>query len=124
MAAPDTPVNIEAKLALVDDLWSPRIVGEINDLHLKVVKVQGEFVWHNHEDTDEFFLVRKGTLRIELAGRDPVDLGPGDFFVVPRGVDHRPSAEEECELLLLEPKGVVNTGDSAESDLTATESWI
>lgn len=124
MAAPSSPVNIDTKLAMVDDLWSPRIVGEINDLHLKVVKVEGEFVWHTHDDTDEFFLVRNGRLRIELAGREPVDLGPGDFFVVPKGVEHRPSAQDLCELLLIEPKGVVNTGDATASDLTAEDAWI
>lgn len=124
MAAPDTPVNLDEKLALVTEHWSPKIVGELNDLHLKVVKVEGAFVWHTHDETDELFLVRKGNLVIEMRGRDPVGLGPGDFFVVPRGVEHRPVAESECEILLIEPKGVVNTGDAAGSDLTATEAWI
>lgn len=124
MAAPDTPVNLDEKLALFDDLWSPKTVGEINDLHIKVVKVAGEFVWHRHDDTDEFFLVRSGSLTIEMEGREDVTLGPGDFFVVPRGVEHRPRASVECEVLLLEPKGVVNTGTAAESHLTADVEWI
>jgi mannose-6-phosphate isomerase-like protein (cupin superfamily) len=124
MAAPDIPVNIDEKLAMLVELWSPRIVGEINDLHVKVVRVEGEFVWHTHDDTDEFFLVRRGDLTIEMSGRDPVSLGPGDFFVVPRGVEHRPVASSVCELVLIEPKGVVNTGDATDSDLTAGETWI
>jgi len=124
MAAPDIPVNIDEKLAMLVELWSPRIVGEINDLHVKVVRVEGEFVWHTHDDTDEFFLVRRGDLTIEMRGRDPVSVGPGDFFVVPRGVEHRPVASSACELVLIEPKGVVNTGDATDLDLTAGETWI
>ena len=124
MAAPETPVNLDEKLALVTEHWSPKIVGEINDLYLKVVKMEGEFVWHTHDDTDEFFLVRKGNLVIEMRGRDAVGLGPGDFFVVPRGIEHRPMAEAECEILLIEPQGVVNTGDAVASALTAEDVWI
>ncbi len=123
MAAPDHVVNLGEKLAAVSDHWSPKIVGQINDLHLKVVKVQGEFVWHTHDDTDEFFLVQSGHLRIELRGQEAVTLGPGDFFVVPKGVEHRPVADDETEVLLLEPAGVVNTGD-AESELTAQDEWL
>lgn len=124
MAAPDSVVNLDDKFAKIDEHWSPKIVGQINDLHLKAVKVEGEFVWHTHEDTDEFFLVRSGVLRIELRGWDAVSIGPGEFFVVPRGVEHRPIATEECEILLLEPAGVVNTGDATDTSLTATDQWI
>jgi mannose-6-phosphate isomerase-like protein (cupin superfamily) len=124
MAAPDQVVNLEAKFAAFDEQWSPKIVGEINDMELKIAKVQGEFVWHTHEDTDEFFFVRSGRLTILLRGRDDVTLGPGEFFVVPKSVEHCPRAEEECEILLLEPKGVVNTGDVQDSDMTAPEEWI
>jgi mannose-6-phosphate isomerase-like protein (cupin superfamily) len=124
VAAPDSVVNLDEKFAGFDEHWSPKIVGQINDLHLKAVKVEGEFVWHTHEDTDEFFLVRSGVLRIEMRGRDAVSIRPGEFFVVPRGVEHRPTATEECEILLLEPAGVVNTGDATDTSLTATDQWI
>lgn len=124
MAAPDRVVNLEEKFAAFDQQWSPKIVGEINDMQLKIAKVQGEFVWHSHEDTDEFFLVRSGRLTIHLRGRDDVTLGSGEFFVVPKGVEHCPGAEDECEILLLEPVGVVNTGDVSGSDMTASEEWI
>lgn len=124
MAAPDTVVNLDEIFARFDEHWSPKIIGQINDLHLKAVKVEGEFVWHTHHDTDEFFLVRSGRLRIEMRGRDAVSIGPGEFFVVPRGVEHRPVTSEECEVLLLEPVGVVNTGDAADTALTATDEWI
>jgi mannose-6-phosphate isomerase-like protein (cupin superfamily) len=124
MAAPDSVVNLEEKLAIFDDRWAPRIIAQINDLHVKVVKVEGEFVWHDHADTDEFFLVLSGELTIEMRDRPAVTLNPGELFVVPRGVEHRPSAAEVCELVLLEPAGVVNTGE-ADSELTAsTDEWI
>lgn len=104
------PINLADKLALFDDLWSPRIVASFNGHEIMVVKVKGEFVWHAHPDTDDLFLVLSGRLTIDL--RDgPLTLGPGELFVVPRGVDHRPRAEEETELLLIEPAGTPNTGD-------------
>lgn len=125
MAAPDTVVRLEEKFASFSELWTAKIVGQINDMHLKAVKIQGEFVWHTHEDTDEFFLVRSGQMTIRMRGRDDVVIGPDEFFIVPRGVEHCPVAEEECEILLLEPAGVVNTGDAAEEDLTApNDVWI
>jgi mannose-6-phosphate isomerase-like protein (cupin superfamily) len=124
MAAPDVPVDIDAKFASIHDRWAPKIIGEINDFHLKAAKVEGEFVWHTHEDTDEFFLVRRGELTIQMRGRDDVVIPAGSFFVVPRGVEHRPIAENECEILLLEPKGVVNTGDIRDAELTADEEWL
>ena len=124
MAAPDSVVNLDEKLAGFDDRWSPKIVAAINDLHVKVVKVEGEFVWHDHPDTDEFFLVLSGRLTIELRDRPAVTLGPGELFVVPKGVEHRPVAAEVCELLLVEPAGVVNSG-KAEGELTAiVDEWI
>lgn len=124
MAAPDVVVNLDEKYGAFTDHWSPKIVGQINDMQLKVAKVQGEFVWHSHEETDEFFLVHAGRLRIEMRGRDAVTLGPREFFVVPRGVEHRPVAVEECWILLLEPAGVVNTGEVTDTALTAPEEWI
>lgn len=111
------PVDLAQKLSLVTDLWSPKVVALLNDYEVKVVKVRGEFVWHQHDDTDELFLVLHGRLRIDL--RDgSVELGPGQLHVVPRGVEHRPVAEEETHALLLEPRGVVNTGDAG-GELTA-----
>lgn len=103
-------INLAAKLSLFDDCWSPRIVGELNGQHVKLVKLLGPFVWHSHRDADELFLVVKGRLRIEL--RDgAVDLAEGELAIVPAGVEHRPVAEEECHVLLFEPAGTLNTGD-------------
>jgi mannose-6-phosphate isomerase-like protein (cupin superfamily) len=105
-------VNIEAKLATFSEHWQPRTVTEFNGHDVMVVKVQGEFVWHKHDDTDDLFLVLKGHLTIELRDRN-VNLGPGELFVVPKGVEHRPVAKEEVHLLLIEPSGTPNTGDAA-----------
>jgi mannose-6-phosphate isomerase-like protein (cupin superfamily) len=104
-------VNLAAKLATFGDHWQPRTVARFNDCDIMVVKAQGEFVWHKHDDTDDFFLVLKGHLTIELRDRS-VCLGPGELFVVPRGVEHRPVATEEVHLLLIEPAGTPNTGDA------------
>ena len=103
-------VNLARKLATFDNHWSPRIVAAYNGNDVMVVKVKGEFVWHAHPETDDFFLVLSGRLAIEMRDRT-VRLGPGELFVVPRGVEHRPVAEEECHLLLIEPRGTPNTGD-------------
>ena len=105
-------VNLAEKLALVDDHWNPRVVAELNGQHVRVVKVRGEFVWHSHAAEDELFLVVRGRLRIELRDR-AVELGPGELLVVPRGVEHRPVADEEVELVLFEPAGTLNTGNAA-----------
>ncbi len=116
-------VNLREKFAKFSDHWSPKIIGQLNDLQIKAVKVKGEFIWHSHDDTDELFLVTRGSLVIKLRDRD-VPVNAGEFFVVPKGVEHRPVAEAECELLLIEPAGTVNTGDAG-GDLTATsEPWI
>jgi mannose-6-phosphate isomerase-like protein (cupin superfamily) len=105
-------VNLERKLAAFSDHWSPKIVAGFNGHDVMVVKVKGEFNWHSHADTDDFFLVLNGRLTIEL--RDgPVTLGPGELYVVPKGVEHRPVAEEETHLLLIEPADTPNTGDAA-----------
>jgi mannose-6-phosphate isomerase-like protein (cupin superfamily) len=103
-------VNLSAKLALFDDRWSPKIVGEVNECYVKLVKLQGEFVWHRHENEDELFLVVKGQMTIRFRDGDLV-LEPGEFAIVPRGVEHMPVAEEEVHVLLLEPKTTLNTGD-------------
>jgi mannose-6-phosphate isomerase-like protein (cupin superfamily) len=104
-------VDLGRKLALVTELWSPKVIARVNDYDVKVVKVKGQFVWHRHEDTDELFLVLLGRLRIQMREGD-VDVGPGQMYVVPKGVEHCPVAEEETHALLLEPRGVVNTGDA------------
>lgn len=114
------PVALADAFAATTELWSPRIVAELNGQEVKVARVQGTFVWHAHA-VDELFWVTKGRLRIELHD-DPaqaVELGPGELFVVPAGVRHRPVAEAEVEMVLFEPRGVVNTGDAAPSALTA-----
>jgi mannose-6-phosphate isomerase-like protein (cupin superfamily) len=105
-------VDLAAKLATFSEHWQPRTVTQYNGNDVMVVKVQGEFTWHQHDDTDDFFLVLKGHLRIELRDRN-VELGPGELFVVPRGVEHRPVAAEEVHLLLIEPTGTPNTGNPA-----------
>ena len=104
-------VNLAAAFAQLDDAYSPVIVGYLNDYKLVVVKPRGEFVWHKHDDTDDFFLVLEGRLTIQLRDRD-VELGPGELYVVPRGVEHCPRADEETHVLLIEPRGTVNTGDT------------
>lgn len=107
-----TAVNLASKLDQFDEHWAPRIVGSFNGHDLMVVKVQGEFVWHSHPDTDDFFMVLKGVLHIDMPD-ETVTLHEGEVFVVPKGVQHRPSAEEEAHLLIIEPAGTPNTGDEA-----------
>jgi mannose-6-phosphate isomerase-like protein (cupin superfamily) len=116
-------VNFAQKLALFSDLWSPRVVAEMNDYQFKLVKLQGEFVWHAHAHTDETFIVVHGTLRMQFRDRDVV-LGAGEMIVVPHGVEHCPRADDECHVLLVEPRWVVNTGDAG-GDLTAqNDVWV
>jgi mannose-6-phosphate isomerase-like protein (cupin superfamily) len=105
-------VNLQEQFARFDDHWSPKIVASVNDYDLKLVKAHGEFVWHQHDATDEVFLVMAGQLRIQLQDGDDVVLGPGELFVVPRGVRHRPIADAETHLVLLEPHPTVNAGDA------------
>ncbi|WP_135502252.1 cupin domain-containing protein [Roseovarius aestuariivivens] len=105
-------VNLTQKLSTFSEHWSPKIISRFNDCDVMVVKAHGAFNWHKHDETDDFFLVLSGTLRIELRDRDVV-LGPGELFVVPKGVEHRPVADEEVHLLLIEPIGEPNTGDAA-----------
>jgi mannose-6-phosphate isomerase-like protein (cupin superfamily) len=106
----DDKINLAAKLATFSDRWSPRTVAQLNQFDVMVVKVQGEFVWHKHDDTDDFFLVLKGTLDIQLRDRT-ITLGPGELYIVPRGVEHCPRSAEEVHLLLIEPTGTPNTGN-------------
>ncbi len=103
-------VNLSDKFSLFDEHWSPKIAGEVNDSYVKLVKFQGDFVWHKHDEEDEMFLVVKGAINIRLRDGD-VRLGEGEFVIIPRGVEHMPVAEEEAHVLLFEPKTVLNTGD-------------
>lgn len=126
---PDTPttpyhaIDLAAKAARIEALWSPRVVAELNDYQFKVARIEGDFVWHHHPDTDEAFLVLEGELRIDF--RDGcVTLGPGQLFVVPRGVEHKPFAGREVKMLLVEPRGVVNTGDAGGERTAPNDVWI
>lgn len=103
-------VNIAQKLALFNDHYNPRIIGELNNQHVKAVKLQGEFVWHKHENEDELFMVIKGTLTMQLRDRT-IQINEGEFLIVPRGTEHKPVAEEEVHILLFEPATTLNTGD-------------
>ena len=111
------PLNLKHLLTKFSEHWSQRTIGTLNDYEIKLAKLLGEFVWHSHPDTDEMFLVLSGTLNIQLRDRDVI-LNAGEVFVVPRGVEHCPKADEEVGVMLLEPKGVVNTGDSERGELT------
>jgi mannose-6-phosphate isomerase-like protein (cupin superfamily) len=115
-------VNLAQKFTLFSDHWKPKIVGEVNDSYIKLVKVKGEFVWHHHDVEDELFLVVKGRLVMRLRDGD-VTVNEGEFIIVPHGVEHCPVAEEEVELLLLEPRTTVNTGSAGGERTTAAE-WI
>lgn len=116
-------INLKEKLKHFSEHWSPRVVAEMNDYQFKLAKFDGRFVWHRHDDTDEVFLVLAGSMGIELRD-DTVELNEGEMYVVPKGVEHRPFAEDECHVLLVEPRGVVNTGD-ADSELEAeNDVWV
>lgn len=116
-------VNLAKKLSLFEDYWSPKIVGELNDSFVKLAKLKGEFVWHHHEHEDELFLVVKGRLLLKFREQD-IWLEEGEFLIVPKGVEHQPVAEEEVQVMLLEPKSTVNTGN-VQSDRTVTANpWL
>jgi mannose-6-phosphate isomerase-like protein (cupin superfamily) len=116
-------VNIEGKLSKFSEQWSPKIIAQMNDYHLKLAKVQGEFIWHDHPDTDEVFLVIKGQLNIHFRDGN-VTLNEGELYVVPRGVEHKPMADEECHILLIEPAGTINTGNIVDEKTAAADIWI
>lgn len=120
---PISAINIASKLALFSEHWRPKVIAQMNDDQFKVVKVQGDFVWHSHADTDETFIVISGRLRIDL--RDGhIDLGPGEMAVIPKGVEHKPCAVEEAHLMLVEPCGVPNTGDQGGERQAPNDVWI
>jgi len=118
-----TPIDLKEKAGRIPALWSPRVVAELNDYQFKVARIEGEFVWHRHDETDEAFLVLEGELAIELRDGE-VRLRAGELFVVPRGVEHRPVARRECRILLIEPRGVVNTGDAGGDRTAPNDVWI
>ena len=111
-------VNLEEKFTLIDEHWRPKLVGELNGQEVKLVKLKGEFPWHHHETEDEMFMAVRGSFRIEFRDRT-VELSPGEFVIVPRGVEHRPAADEEVEVMLFEPAGVRNTGNIEDDVFTA-----
>lgn len=117
-------LNLADKFSKFTDHWSPRVISELNDYQFKLAKLQGDFIWHSHAETDEAFIVIKGTLHIEF--RDgTIAINEGEMYVVPKGVEHRPYCAEEVHLMLIEPRGVVNTGDSGNTDITAeNDVWI
>ena len=116
-------VNIKKKFQLFHEYWTPKILGEVNGNHIKIFKAKGEFVWHKHDKEDEFFLVVKGVLKIKLRDRE-ITLNEGEFFIVPRGTDHLPYAEEEAHILLFEPKQVINTGNAISEKTVEKPEWI
>ncbi|APA85413.1 cupin domain-containing protein [Paraburkholderia sprentiae WSM5005] len=116
-------INLLDKIRQIDGHWQPRVVAEMNDYQFKVVKIVGDFLWHQHADTDETFIVLEGRLRIDFRDRS-IDLSPGELAVVPKGVEHKPFAESEVKLLLIEPRGVVNTGDTTNERTAENDVWI
>jgi mannose-6-phosphate isomerase-like protein (cupin superfamily) len=123
MSLPPAPVNLAAKLAAIQDHWSPRVVAELNDIQFKLVRIQGDFVWHRHDETDEAFLVLSGTMVVEFRDR-AVSIAAGELFVVPRGEEHITRAEEECCALIIEPRGVVNTGEAGGPLTAPKDQWV
>ena len=119
----DQPIRFEEKLQKISELWSPRIIAQMNDYHFKVAKVQGEFVWHEHPETDEVFIVLKGQLEIQLREAS-VLLDEGEMYVVPKGVEHKPIARDECHILLVEPAGTINTGNVVDEKTAPNDIWI
>jgi mannose-6-phosphate isomerase-like protein (cupin superfamily) len=120
---PNSAINFSEKFGRFSERWSPRIVAQMNDYHFKLVKILGEFIWHTHPETDEVFVVLDGEMTIHLRDGD-VALRAGEMFVVPRGVEHKPSATRECRMMLIEPAGTLNTGD-AQSERTAPDGvWV
>ncbi len=116
-------VNFKEKLATFDELWTPKVIAQMNEVQFKLVKIQGEFTWHSHQETDEVFMVIDGDMTIQFRNHT-VELSSGELFVVPKGVEHKPFAKELCQVMIIEPSGVINTGES-EGNLTAkNDVWI
>lgn len=119
----DIAINLRDKLSRFSEHWSPRVIAEMNDYQFKLVKVQGEFVWHSHAETDEVFIVLDGEMSLEFRDKT-VPLVAGEMYVVPKGVEHRPVAVRECSIMLVEPRGVVNTGDAGGGYTAPNDVWI
>ena len=119
----DQAINLRDKLARFTEHWSPRVIAEMNDYQFKLVKLQGEFVWHAHAETDEVFIVLDGALTLQFRDKS-VPLAAGEMYVVPKGVEHRPVAEQECSVMLVEPRGVVNTGDAGGARTAPNDVWV
>lgn len=117
------PVNLAHKASLIEQQWSPRVVAEMNDYQFKVVRIEGEFIWHSHPETDEAFLVLEGTLRIDLL-EGCVYVNPGELYVVPRGVEHRTAAQGEAKLMMIEPRRILNTGHEDGERTALNDVWI
>ncbi len=116
-------INLASKFELLTEQWQPRVIAELNDYQFKVVRVEGDFIWHEHSDTDEAFFVLEGHLRIDLPDAS-IHLSPGELFVVPRGMKHKPYAENEVKLMLIEPRGVLNTGEEGGDRTAQPDVWI
>ena len=116
-------ININDKLNKFSDLWSPRVIAEMNDYQFKLAKVKGEFVWHSHKETDETFIVLDGELLIEFRD-EKIKLNKGELYIVPKGVEHKPYAENECHIMLIEPKGIINTGDKSTKLTSKNDIWV
>ena len=116
-------ININDKLNKFSDLWSPRVIAEMNDYQFKLAKVKGEFVWHSHKETDETFIVLDGELFIEFRN-EKIKLNKGELYIVPKGVEHKPYAENECHIMLIEPKGIINTGDKSTKLTSKNDIWV
>ena len=117
------PINLAEMFSKFSEHWSPKIIAQMNDYHFKLVRLQGEFVWHNHADTDEVFIVLDGTMTIHFRDGD-VPVGAGEMFVIPKGEEHKTSAEEECKAMLVETAGTVNTGEIVSEKTAASDAWI
>ena len=116
-------VNLSEKFDKFSDYWAPRVIAEMNDYYFKLVKVKGEFVWHTHDDTDETFIVLDGELIIEFRDKT-ITLKKGEMVVIPKGMEHKPASREECQIMIVEPKGVMNTGDSDDQLTAENDVWI
>jgi mannose-6-phosphate isomerase-like protein (cupin superfamily) len=120
---PSSAINFTDKFTQFSDLWSPRIIAQMNDYHFKLAKIQGEFIWHSHPETDEVFILIAGSMQIHLRD-DIISLNEGEMYVVPKGVEHKPVAKNECRILLIEPAGTLNTGDAGGELTRLDQVWI
>lgn len=116
-------INFEKKFQLFSDKWAPKIVAQMNDYHFKLARVEGDFTWHDHKNTDEVYIILEGTLRIDFEGGSQT-LQEGELLVIPKGVQHKPYAEKECKILIIEPEGTINTGDTGGKQTAANNVWI